>query len=951
MVRVWAKLFVGLALIVAPGFALAAAPASGIEGQWTAERTDPGSEAKRGTITFLPIGNSATGTFRVGDDDLPIVDISDANGQISFTLILPGRPLVNMRYSGRRTDTVMTLASEGSGSGIYRLTGERIGPPPRPRQAAAPQPTPPAPAPPPQSVAAASPPPAPPPQRAAAAPPPAPPPQAQAAVGPGVPSYIARLLSQPAVGGAPAQAPQAASPPSPPPQPQTRTASLPAPAGQPPEAGLTVRTSQAPRPAPQTPRLEGEWDGFLTAPGKAEPVEVRLSFARNAGALSGTLRQGNASTLLFEVKQVGSSVSFQQVIPGTPYVTVSYEGLLSGNRLELVSKGEIADAYTITVLRPGAPEPPPTVAAPAPTVRASQTAPAPRTVPTAFSLEGDWNGQLTAPDTSAPEAVRLSFASNAGVLSGTLHNGAESFPLFEIRQTGSTLSFMLVIAGTPYVTLLYEGQLTAGRMELSSTGENGKTYKIVAFKVTASREGAPEEMPVVADAAEPAPSPLLRQVAAVARTPEAPVPTREPQPSAPSFTQEDLIPALRDAPSPEEMPMETEEAPKPPPHQRYVPPPLSTAPVAKLPLPSLSDIKPSESLQTPPMGWASRQRLGTMIDDEAIRQAADGLEETGLKASGFVFVEVGDGWQGERGATGVLASNPEFPNMKALGDYLHGKGVKFALQTAAAPQSCAGYTGSYGHEEQDAKTFAAWGVDLLVYDWCGAEKIYPALTETRAAVQRMAEALLASGRDIALEFASVEGLDASGFAAHAGVNIVRSGKDVEDDFASAMATGFSGAAPAGGSWPDPGLLQAGNGGMNANEYRAQINLWAVLGAPMMLGNDVRIMRKETVELLTNKEALAINQDGLARPGVKVGQQGNVGVFAKTLSGGATALLFVNRGETSAPASVSWEQLGITGQRQVRDVWWHENLGAANNRYASFLTAHTSLLLVLTPERR
>jgi alpha-galactosidase len=682
---------------------------------------------------------------------------------------------------------------------------------------------------------------------------------------------------------------------------------------------------------PQTVRLEGEWDGFLTAPGKAEPVQVQLSFARNGAALSGALRQGNASTLLFEVKQVGPSVSFQQVIPGTPYVTVSYEGLISGNRLELVSKGDIADAYTITVLRPGAPEPPPTVAAAAPTIRASQPAPAPRTVPTAFSLEGDWNGQLTSPDASAPETVRLSFASNAGALSGTLHHGAESFPLFEVRQTGSTLSFMLVIAGTPYITLLYEGQLTAGRMELFSTGENARTYKIVAFKVTASRESAPEEMPVFADAAERTPSPLLLQDAAL--------------------SQEDLIPALRDAPPPEEAPTEPEEAPKPPPRQRYVPPPLSTAPVAKLPLPSLSDIKPSAILETPPMGWASRQRLGTMIDDEAIRQAADGLEETGLKASGFVFVEVDDGWQGERGATGVLASNPEFPNMKALGDYLHAKGLKFALQTAAAPQSCAGYTGSYGHEEQDARTFASWGVDLLVYDWCGADKIYPSPDETRAVVQKMAEALRESGRDIALEFASVEGLDASGFAARAGVNIVRSGKDVEDNFASAMEAGFSGAAPADASWPDPGLLQAGNGGMNANEYRAQINLWAVLGAPMMLGNDVRIMRKETLELLTNKEALAISQDGLARAGVKVGQQGNVGVFAKTLSGGATALLFINRGTTSAPASVSWEQLGITGPRQVRDVWWHENLGAVNNRYSSFLTAHTSLLLVLNPERR
>lgn len=348
------------------------------------------------------------------------------------------------------------------------------------------------------------------------------------------------------------------------------------------------------------------------------------------------------------------------------------------------------------------------------------------------------------------------------------------------------------------------------------------------------------------------------------------------------------------------------------------------------------------------MGWASRQRLGTMIDDDAIRQAADGLEETGLKAAGFFFVEVGDGWQGERAENGAIASNPEFPDMRALGDYIHGKGLKFSLTTAAAPQSCAGYTGSYGHEEQDAKTFAAWGVDLLIYDWCGAEKIYTSDTETRAAVQKMAEALRASGRDIALEFAGGGSTSALAWAAQAGVNIARLPKDVEDTFKSVMDAGFSARSPE-GIWTNPGLLQAGNGGMNANEYRAQINLWAVLGAPMMLGNDVRIMRRDTVELLTNKEVSAISQN--TRPGIRVIEQGETGIFARPLSNGAVALLFVNRGEKSAPAAVTWDQLGISGVRQVRDVWWHENIGTANNRYSAFLAPHTSLLLVLTPEAR
>ena len=135
--------------------------------------------------------------------------------------------------------------------------------------------------------------------------------------------------------------------------------------------------------------------------------------------------------------------------------------------------------------------------------------------------------------------------------------------------------------------------------------------------------------------------------------------------------------------------------------------------------------------------------------------------------------------------------------------------------------------------------------------------------------------------------------------------------------------------------------------MTPDEYRTQLNLWAVLAAPMMLGNEVRIMTKDTVALLTNPEVIAVDQDASARQAKRVAQNGQTEVWARTLADGSMAVGFFNRGPQSAPVAVSWEQLGITGPWRARDLWWHENVGMANGRYVVFLTGHTSLLLRLS----
>ena len=374
-------------------------------------------------------------------------------------------------------------------------------------------------------------------------------------------------------------------------------------------------------------------------------------------------------------------------------------------------------------------------------------------------------------------------------------------------------------------------------------------------------------------------------------------------------------------------------------------------PVAKLPLPGLQDVSLHSPLKTPPMGWASRQRLGTMIDDESIKEAADALDETGLKALGYTYIEVDDGWQGARDAHGMLHGGEKFPDMKALGDYIHSKGLIFGLMTSVAPQSCAGFTGSYGHEREDAKTFAEWGVDVLIYDWCGAEKIDPTQAEIQATYQKMGEALKASGRNIAYTISEGGEFDVASWAPKTGATIWRAGKDVQDNWQSVMeaSDAVNGIEPnEPGRWSDPGLVQIGNGGMTPDEYRSHLNLWAVMGGPLVLGTDIRIMRKETMDLLTNKEVLAVDQDAAATQGRRVVQSGSTEVWAKPLADGSTAVLFVNRSTASASVAVSWEQLGIVGRRQVRDLWWHESIGTANNRYAVFLTAHTSLLVRMTP---
>ena len=170
-------------------------------------------------------------------------------------------------------------------------------------------------------------------------------------------------------------------------------------------------------------------------------------------------------------------------------------------------------------------------------------------------------------------------------------------------------------------------------------------------------------------------------------------------------------------------------------------------PPAPLPLPALHEVADNGLVRTPPMGWNSWNHFATKVDDAVIRAAADAIVSSGMKDAGYLYVNIDDSWEGERDRAGNITTNKKFPDMKALADYVHSKGLKIGIYSSPGPTTCGGWPGSYGHEEQDAKTYASWGFDYLKYDWCSAGAIYTN-ADLRPVYQKMGDALQASGRPI-----------------------------------------------------------------------------------------------------------------------------------------------------------------------------------------------------------
>ena len=375
---------------------------------------------------------------------------------------------------------------------------------------------------------------------------------------------------------------------------------------------------------------------------------------------------------------------------------------------------------------------------------------------------------------------------------------------------------------------------------------------------------------------------------------------------------------------------------------------LSVAILALAPLAALSQGAPKSAhklhqkraspqvAQTPPMGWNSWNYFHRNLTEQDIRSAADEIVASGMRDAGYIYVNIDDTWEGERDANGVLHANSKFPDMKALADYVHSKGLKLGIYSSPGPKTCAGYAGSLDHEGQDAQLYASWGVDYLKYDLCSfRQDMQQQAPDDKAAQMRlmqaaylkMDQALRSTGRPIVYSLCQY-GWDAVWeWGPKVGANLWRTTGDIQANWQSiySLLNEQAGLARyAGpGHWNDPDILEVGNGRLTLAENRSHFSMWAMLAAPLLAGNDLPNMKPEIKAMLLNRDVIAIDQDQLGREATRAYSEGEVDVWTRHLAGGAMAIAVLNAGNerySSHPFHLDLARLGLHGPQKGKDLW-------------------------------
>jgi len=344
------------------------------------------------------------------------------------------------------------------------------------------------------------------------------------------------------------------------------------------------------------------------------------------------------------------------------------------------------------------------------------------------------------------------------------------------------------------------------------------------------------------------------------------------------------------------------------------------------------------------MGWNSWNKFACDVNEQLIRETADAMVSTGMQSAGYQYVNIDDCWQVSRDAQGNIGADASrFPSgIKALAGYVHSKGLKLGVYTDAGTLTCQKRPGSLNHEVQDARTYASWGVDYVKVDWCYSEGLDP---EVQYAKFR--DALAQAGRPIVFSICNW-GVKAPWRWGPATGNLWRTTGDISDNYDRMSVIGFSqnGLEKFAGSghWNDPDMLEVGNGGMNHDEYRTHMALWALLAAPLLAGNDLRSMTPETREMLTNAEVLAVDQDAKGVQGHRVWDEGPLEIWVKTLADGSQAVGLFNRGESELKITLDFKTIGVAGPAKLRDLWEHKDLGSTQDSYTAHVPKHGVVML-------
>jgi alpha-galactosidase len=380
---------------------------------------------------------------------------------------------------------------------------------------------------------------------------------------------------------------------------------------------------------------------------------------------------------------------------------------------------------------------------------------------------------------------------------------------------------------------------------------------------------------------------------------------------------------------------------------------------------SFAQPSPSANLAlTPPMGWNSWNKFQCNVSDAMIRGMADAIVKSGMKDAGYQYVVIDDCWQVSRDAAGNIVADPQrFPSgIEALADYVHSLGLKFGIYSDAGSKTCAGRPGGLGHEYQDALMYAAWGVDYLKYDWCSTTT-----QDAKASYANIRAALDAAGRPIVLSICEWGKAKPWLWGAEVGGNLWRTTGDIQDrwsgkkewkpgdccnygalDIIDQEADLYSYAGP--GHWNDPDMLEVGNGGMTDIESRSHFSMWAMLAAPLIAGNDLRTMRREIHDILTNKEVIAVNQDPLGIQARRVKKDGDREVWSKQLADGSRAVILFNRSSADQNIAVAWQDIGYPDHlvASVRDLWQQKDMGKSTGKFGANVPSHGVVMLTIKP---
>jgi alpha-galactosidase len=383
--------------------------------------------------------------------------------------------------------------------------------------------------------------------------------------------------------------------------------------------------------------------------------------------------------------------------------------------------------------------------------------------------------------------------------------------------------------------------------------------------------------------------------------------------------------------------------------------------------------KPDLLAQTPPMGWNSWNKFGCNIDERIVREMADAMVSSGMKDAGYRYVNIDDCWQGGRDAQGNIAPDAKrFPSgIKALADYVHAQGLKLGIYSDAGAKTCGGHEGSRGHEYQDARSYAAWGVDYLKYDWCNAEDLRP-----QGAYKTMGDALRAAGRPVVFSICEWGNSKPWEWAPGIG-HLWRTTGDIHACFDCKKDNGTwitwgvlhildlqqglrAYAGP--GHWNDPDMLEVGNG-MSPGEDRAHFSLWSMLAAPLLAGNDLRAMPPEVSAILTHREVIAVDQDRLGIVGFRASSPGEIEIWWKPLEQGAWAVCALNRSARPQKLQLDWRKQTIvdsvakrdaqlaTTTYAIRDLWTQQSLGTTQDVLNAVLPSHEVLMVRLDRKKR